>query len=211
MTTKGYIVTGTDTGMGKTVFASMLTLALKGTYWKPLQSGTKDGTDSQTARKLTGLSDEHFAAEAYVLSQPLSPHRAAELDNISIAIQKLKPPVSGSPLIIEGAGGLMVPITRDVLFIDLFKQWAMPVILCARTALGTINHTLLSVEALKKRSIPIHGVAFIGDDNPDNISTIAAFSGAKILGRLPSLERVEKSMLEKAFAENFERTDFIHA
>jgi dethiobiotin synthetase len=211
MTTRGYIITGTDTGIGKTVFASMLTLALKGIYWKPIQSGTKDGTDLQTTKKLTGLSDEHFTAEAYVLSQPLSPHRAAELDKVSIDVERLKLPSVSLPLIIEGAGGLMVPVTRDALFIDLFKQWRLPVILCARTALGTINHTLLSVEALKKRNILIHGIAFVGDDNPDNISTIAAFSGVKVLGRLPSLERIDKSTLEKAFAENFKRTDFAHA
>jgi dethiobiotin synthetase len=210
MMTGGYIITGTDTGIGKTVFASMLTLALTGIYWKPLQSGTKDGTDSQIARKLTGLPDDHFASEAYILTQPLSPHRAAELDGVTIDIEKLKPPASPFPLIIEGAGGLMVPLTWDVLSIDVFKRWGLPVILCARTTLGTINHTLLSIEALKNRAIPVHGIAFVGPENPDTMRTIAEFSGVKILGRLPPLEAVEKSTLEKAFAENFRKTDFTH-
>ncbi|MFH1157776.1 MAG: dethiobiotin synthase [Pseudomonadota bacterium] len=204
--TKGCIITGTDTGVGKTVFAAMLTLALKGVYWKPVQAGTEGATDTQTVRKLTGLPDNRFLPESYILTQPLSPHRAAELDGRKI--EELKLPKAVSPLIIEGAGGLMVPLSRETLFIDIFKKWNLPVILCARTVLGTINHTLLSIEAMKKRAMPILGIAFIGSDNPDNIRTITEFSGVRNLGRLPLLEALGKKSLEEAFDENFRKEDF---
>ncbi len=210
MMPQGYIITGTGTDVGKTVFAAMLTLALGYTYWKPTQSGTEGGTDTETVKRLTGLPAAHFLPEKYVLTQPLSPHRAAEIDGVEIDVAGLTPPASSLPLLIEGAGGLLVPLTRDTLFIDVFKRWQMPVILCAHTGLGTINHTLLSVEALKARGLPLHGIAFIGADNPDNIGIIREFSGAKVLGRLPHLDALNRQTLEKAFAENFRKEDFSH-
>ncbi len=206
--TQGYIITGTDTGIGKTVFAAMLTLALKATYWKPIQSGTEGGTDTQTVKILTGLSEAHFLQEKYLLNNPLSPHRAAELDNVAIDTTTLKILPTAQHLIIEGAGGLMVPVTRDTLYIDIFKQWQLPVILCARTGLGTINHTLLSIEALQRRDIPLHGLVFIGAENPDNMRTICDFSGAKNLGHLPLLEKLDAENLCTAFAQRFKWEDF---
>ncbi len=205
---KPFIVSGTDTGIGKTAAAALLTLGLGAHYWKPIQSGTEDGTDTATVKGLTGLPDSRFLPEAYVLTEPLSPHRSAELDGVEISLDRLAlPPVDG-PLIVEGAGGLMVPVTRQLLQIDLFKHWAAPVILCARTGLGTINHTLLSVEALRARGMDLHGLLFIGDDNPDNIRTIAEFSGARILGRLPWLEPLHAQSLKAVFAETFSVEDF---
>ncbi|MGZ3298033.1 MAG: dethiobiotin synthase, partial [Asticcacaulis sp.] len=202
------IVSGTDTGIGKTAASAMLTLGLKTRYWKPIQSGTEEGTDTATVKALTGLPDDRFLPEAYVLSAPLSPHRSAELDGVEIDLAKLTPPSVEGPLIIEGAGGLMVPVTRRLLQIDLFKLWGAPVILCARTGLGTINHTLLSVEALRARAIPLLGIMFIGDDNPDNIRTIADLSGARVLGRLPWLDRVDADALSAVYAETFSLEDF---
>ena len=111
----------------------------------------------------------------------------------------LVPPDVPGPLVIEGAGGLMVPLTREVLFIDVFARWRLPVVLCARTSLGTINHTLLSVEALRARAIPIAGLAFIGEDHPDNIALIAAHTGVRVLGRLPRLAPLDASSLAAAF------------
>ena len=209
------IITGTDTDIGKTVFSAMLLLALNkqasdpACYWKPVQSGVEGGVDTKTVQKLTALPAEQFLPETYVLSEPLSPHRAAELDNVEIDIDSIEIPETRGPLLIEGAGGLNVPLTRSTLFIDVFAMWGLPGILCARTALGTLNHTLLSVEALKRRKIPIHGIAFIGEDNPDNIRTIADFSEAKILGRLPLLDTLNSDTLNKAFEDNFDIGDFI--
>ncbi len=207
--TRTFIVSGTDTGIGKTAAAAMLTLGLKAHYWKPIQSGTADGTDTDTVKALTGMPSDRFLPEAYVLTQPLSPHRSAELDDVEIDTGRLSLPQVNRPLIVEGAGGLMVPITRGLLQIDLFKRWNAPVILCARTGLGTINHTLLSVEALRARNIPLHGLLFIGDDNPDNIRTITEMSGARLLGRLPWFERLNADTLKTAFADHFRLEDFV--
>lgn len=207
------IITGTDTDIGKTVFSATLMLALQNAgetpaYWKPVQSGVEGGVDTKAVQKLTRLPTEQFLPEKYVLSEPLSPHRAAEIDDVEIDIDTLEIPDYSGPLIIEGAGGLHVPLTRTTLLIDVFSMWNLPVILCARTGLGTINHTLLSVESLKKRKIPILGIAFIGDDNPDNMRTIGDFTGVPILGRLPKLERVNNETLLEAFETHFNLDDF---
>ena len=205
---KAYIVTGTDTGIGKTTVAAMLVLALDAVYWKPIQSGTEEGTDRQRVQALTQLPDDRLLPERYVLSQPLSPHRAAELDGIEIKAEALALPAFDRTLVIEGAGGLMVPVTRNKLQIDVFADWSLPIILCARTALGTINHTLLSIEALRSRHMRLHGLIFVGDDNPDNMRTIADFSGARILGLVPRLDRIGRAALLDVFARGFRREDF---
>ena len=205
---KAYIVTGTDTGIGKTTVAAMLVLALDAVYWKPIQSGTEEGTDRQRVQALTQLPDDRLLPERYVLSQPLSPHRAAELDGIEIKAEALVLPAFDRTLVIEGAGGLMVPVTRNKLQIDVFADWSLPIILCARTALGTINHTLLSIEALRGRHMRLHGLVFVGDDNPDNMRTIADFSGARILGHVPRLDRIGRAALLDVFARGFRREDF---
>ena len=206
-----FVVTGTDTGIGKTVFAAMLTLALDGIYWKPIQSGTKGGTDTETVKALTGLEPEHFRAESYVLSEPVSPHRASEIDGIMIDTSRLALPrdiPAGKTLVIEGAGGVLVPIRRDLLQADLFARWGAPVILCARTSLGTINHTLLSLEALKHRNVPVTGVAFIGDENTDSERTICEIARVPRLGRLPRLKTLDAKTLRAGFAANFDRHAF---
>ena len=197
------IITGTDTGIGKTVLSAMLALALGATYFKPVQSGIEDETDRDAIKRMTGLGDDRVLANAVTLTQPLSPHRSAELDGVSIDLDSLTPP-SIDPLIVEGAGGLMVPLNRETLFIDLFAAWNLPVVLCARTGLGTINHTLLSLEALRARDIPILGVAFVGDDNPDNIRSIAEMGDVKVLGRMPLLQRIDAETLNQVFTDNFE-------
>jgi len=205
---KAYIVTGTDTGIGKTTVAAMLVLALDAVYWKPIQSGTEEGTDRQRVQALTQLPDDRLLPERYVLSQPLSPHRAAELDGIEIKAEALVLPAFDRTLVIEGAGGLMVPVTRNKLQIDVFADWSLPIILCARTALGTINHTLLSIEALRGSHMRLHGLIFVGDDNPDNMRAIADFSGARILGHVPRLDRIGRAALLDVFARGFRREDF---
>lgn len=197
------IVTGTDTGIGKTVLAAAIAAATGAAYWKPIQSGMDDGRDADVARAL-GVGAVH--PEAYRLTRPLSPHRAAELDGVAIDPDALVPP--GGPLVIEGAGGVLVPVTRDLPFADLFARWALPVVLAARTTLGTINHSLLSIEALRARGVPILGVAFVGDANEDNEATIAAIGRVRRLGRLPWLDPLDAAALARAFAAGFDPEDF---
>jgi dethiobiotin synthetase len=205
------VVTGTDTGIGKTVVAAMLTLALDGVYWKPVQAGTREGTDAATVAAITGLGPERFISERYLLTEPLSPHRAAELEGVEIDVHGLVLPAEtpgGHPLIIEGAGGLMVPLTRRTLFVDVFQRWRAPVVLCARTALGTINHSLLSVEALRTRDIPIVGTVFIGNPQPDSERTISDFAQVNCLGCLPWLAELTPDALAAAFASHFDPEPF---
>ncbi len=205
------VVAGTDTGVGKTVFAAALTLALDGYYWKPVQAGVdSDGaTDTLRARMLTGLPADRFLKEAYAFKAPLSPHRAAALDGAAIEPRRLRPPEVQGPLVVELAGGLLVPLSDDLLQADIVARWAAPVVLCARTSLGTINHTLLSVEALVKRGIPLLGIAFIGEPQPETEAAIARFSGARRLGILPWLAKPGARELRDAFAAGFRRADFI--
>ena len=207
---KTLIVTGSDTGVGKTVVCAMLTLALEAIYWKPIQSGTAGSTDTQRVQAMTGLPSSHFLPERYVLREPLSPHRAAELDGITIEAESLDLPQTNAKrwLIVEGAGGVLVPINRQTLQIALFSRWQAPVIIVARTALGTINHTLLSLEALKRRAIEVMGIIFVGDAMPDTEHTIAEFGGVKNLGRLPILPALNPDSLREAFDEHFDRRDF---
>lgn len=206
------IITGTDTGIGKTVVSAMLTLALGASYWKPIQSGIEGGVDTRAVQKMTGLPAERFLPESYVLSEPLSPHRSAEIDKVQIDVDGLAIPKTDGPLIIEGAGGLMVPLSRENLLINLFKRWnektRVPVVLVAQTGLGTINHTLLSLEALWARNIPVHGIVFVGDKNEDNMRTIAEFSDVKVLGRLPILDSLDMKTLTTAFDDHFDIEDF---
>ncbi len=203
-----FVVSGTDTDVGKTVFAAALTLALSGIYWKPVQCGLEGETDLEAVRRLTALPADHFLPELYRFKAPLSPHRAAELEGISIDPRRLTLPQTERALVIEGAGGLLVPLTRELLYIDVFERWRAPVIVCARTTLGTINHTLMSLEALQRRSVPIAGVAFIGEENADNERTIVDFGKVRRLGRLPRLERLDTHALKQAFERNFDAADF---
>ncbi len=198
-----FVVTGTDTGIGKTVFAAALTDALGAHYWKPVQSGLDDGADADAVAQLAGLAPDRILPESYRLTQPLSPHRAAELDGLVIDPARLTLPPH-RPLVVEGAGGALVPITRSTTYADIFAWWNLPVIIVARTALGTINHSLLTIEALRKRGVTVHGVAFVGDAMPDNEDTIATMGNVHRLGRLPLLPTLDRAHLAAAFAAGFD-------
>ncbi|WP_455272777.1 dethiobiotin synthase [Rhizobium herbae] len=198
-----FVVTGTDTGIGKTIFSAALTAALGGSYWKPVQSGLDEETDSQIVHRLGRLPPNRILPEAYRLRTPASPHLAARLDHVEIEPEQLKPPETDGPLVIEGAGGLLVPLTETEVFADVFARWQIPVILCVRTGLGTINHTLLSLEALRQRAIPVFGVAFIGDEQVETQRIIAAMGQVLVLGRLPRLDPLTPDVLLEAFRENF--------
>lgn len=203
-----FVVAGTDTDVGKTVFAATLAAALDGIYWKPIQSGLEGETDAEVVRRLSGLPPDRILPEVYAFRTPVSPHLAAERDDITIEPQRLKIPDHDRPLVIEPAGGLMVPLTRSYLQIDLIARWKVPVILCARTALGTINHSLLSLSALSARNIPVHGIAFIGDTNEDSERIIPSLSNVRRLGRLPIVDPLTPHALAAAFAGNFRIEDF---
>jgi dethiobiotin synthetase len=201
---KSFVVTGTDTDVGKTVFAAGLCGFIGARYWKPVQAGAP--ADSDTVAELGGA---EIVPEVWRLSMPASPHWAAAQDGVTIDPDALNPPPAGdAPLVIEGAGGLMVPLTQDVLFIDVFARWKLPLILCARTSLGTINHTLLSVEAIRARDIPLLGIAFIGDHNESSERVIIEKSGVKRLGRLPEVAPLTEGRLAGVFAKTFAREDF---
>ncbi|MBB5049100.1 dethiobiotin synthetase [Rhodopseudomonas rhenobacensis] len=202
------VVTGTDTEIGKTVFSAGLAGFLGASYWKPVQAGLDGDTDSSRVAALSGLSADRILPERFRLNTPASPHLAARLDGVRIDVEALElPPVDG-PLVIEGAGGLMVPLNPETLYIDVFARWNLPVVLCARTALGTINHALLSIEALRRRDIPICGVAFIGDEVRDSEDIICAIGKVRRLGRLPRLDPLDRASLKAAFATSFNREDF---
>jgi dethiobiotin synthetase len=207
--TQPIVVTGTDTGIGKTVFAAALTGALDGYYWKPVQSGLAEETDSETVRRLSGLAADRILPERYRLRTPASPHLAARLDGVEIDAERLALPSTPRPLVVEGAGGLLVPLTREVTYIDVFARWRAPLVLCARTTLGTINHTLLSVEAIRARNIPLLGIAFIGNENTESEDVIVALGRTRRLGRLPPLAPLTAESLKAAFAAHFDVNDFV--
>ena len=218
------VVAGTDTGVGKTVFAAALAGILDGFYWKPIQAGLDGETDSDTARRLSGLAPERILPEAYKLRMPASPHIAARMDDVEIDVERLAhispfltrmeiangglpmPEGVGAkpPLVIETAGGLMVPLNSHTLQIDLLKRWGFPVILVARTSLGTINHSLLSIEALRSREVAIHGIAFTGESEPEVEMTIVEMGKVRRLGRLPHLDQLDSTSLHAAFAACFD-------
>ena len=194
------IVTGTDTDIGKTVFAAGLAAALGAYYWKPIQAGVDPQGDKERVAALSGLSPERILPEAYRLATPASPHLAARIDGVDISLDRLALPRVDGPLVVEGAGGVLVPLTDSVLMADLFADWALPAIIVARTTLGTINHTLLSIEALRARGIAIWGVAFVGEGNADSEQTICRIGKVRHLGRLPVLDPLEPATLARAFA-----------
>lgn len=201
------VVTGTDTDIGKTVFAAGLTAALGARYWKPVQAGLADGSDAASVVTL-GVPAGHVLPEAYRLTPPCSPHLAAEIDGVTIDPDRLALPQIDAPLVIEGAGGVMVPVTRELIFADLFARWGKPVVLVARTGLGTINHSLLSIEALRSRGVPILGIAFVGDAVEDSEVTIATLGKVRRLGRLPRLDPLNAATLAQAFSANFDLAAF---
>lgn len=202
------VVTGTDTDIGKTVFAAALAGALGAAYWKPVQAGLDDGSDAARVATLSGLPASHILPEAYRLVTPCSPHLAARIDGVTIDADTLAPPPHDGALVIEGAGGALVPVTDTTLYADIFARWGYPVVLVARTALGTINHSLLSIEALRARGVPILGIAFIGEPVEDSEATIARIGGVRRLGRLPILPTLDRARLAAAFAAHFSIEDF---
>jgi dethiobiotin synthetase len=196
-----FFVTGTDTDVGKTIVSALLTIALDGYYWKPIQSGRDDGglTDRDRVGQLTGLRPERLLPERYCLGQPLSPHLAARLDGVEIELTDFALPVGlDRPLIVEGAGGLLVPINDRHLMIDLIDHLGLPVVLVARSGLGTINHTLLSIGALRRSGIPILGVILNGPLNGDNRRAIEFYGQVSVIAEVGPIEDLSPQGLRRA-------------
>jgi len=198
------VVTGTDTGIGKTVLAAALTGALGARYWKPVQAGLEGESDSEAVARLSGLGAGSIIPEAYRLNTPCSPHQAAAIDGLTIDPAHLSLPEGTGPLVVEGAGGVLVPLAEDLLYADLFARWGLPVVLAARTELGTINHSLLSIEALRARHVPIAGIAFIGEGNAESERIICAIGKVRRLGRLPHLDPLNAGTLAATFKAQFD-------
>ncbi|KXV39585.1 dethiobiotin synthetase [Gluconobacter japonicus] len=195
---RGVFVTGTDTEIGKTLASAILTKAWNATYWKPLQTGLADEAgDTPTVRTLAELTADRIIAPAYGLQAPLAPLAAANLEGVTINPGRLVLPAVQSPLVVEGAGGLMVPIREDMLMIDLIQQMDLPVVLVARSGLGTINHTLLSLEALRRRGIPVLGVVLSGPENSGNARDIERFGNVRILFSVPRLEEINETSVSE--------------
>ncbi|GAB3779041.1 dethiobiotin synthase [Spirosoma horti] len=191
------IVAGIGTEIGKTVASAVLVEALQADYWKPIQSGGLDDSDTDTVRRLISNSTSYFYPEAYRLTQPLSPHAAAEIDGITIELDTLTPPKTQNRLIIELAGGLMVPLNNHDLTIDLVQKLGFPVVLVSRNYLGSINHTLLSVDACRSRNIPLLGILFNGPTVPTSETFILNYTDLPCLGRIGQEETITKEVIKK--------------
>ncbi|MGV1014895.1 MAG: dethiobiotin synthase [Methyloceanibacter sp.] len=191
----GFFVTGTDTDVGKTLVAAWLLTHLDACYWKPVQAGAEPETDSVTVRRLAEVEADRILPEAYLLPEPIAPHEAARRAGIVIEPDKLAVPPCEKMLIVEGAGGLMVPLTEDACVIDLAEDLELPVILVARSTLGTINHTLLSLEAIRRRGLPLAGVVINGPETPHNRAAIQRYGQVEVIAEIPWLDQVTRSVL----------------
>lgn len=191
------IVAGIGTEIGKTVASAVLVEALKADYWKPIQSGSLTDSDTETVRRLVSNPVSRFHPEAYRLTQPLSPHAAAKLDGVRIELNDIKTPQTDNTLIIELAGGLMVPLNEHDLTIDWVAQSGLPVVLISRNYLGSINHTLLSVEACRNRRIPIMGVIFNGSAVPATETFVLNYTGLPCIGRIGQEETITQGTIKK--------------
>jgi len=207
---KGFFVTGTDTGVGKTVLSALLVAALDGIYWKPVQTGAIEGTDRDSVRLWAGCPEERLLQERYKFDPPVSPHLAAREAGVHIPLQAFDLPVAvaGHPLIVEGAGGAMVPLNENDLMLDLMRRLGLAVVIAARTTLGTINHSLLTIAALRSARLSVHGVVMIGEENIENRRAIEHYGKVRIIGHIPVLRQISRAALLEVFAKTFDRQAF---
>ena len=202
------VVCGTDTDVGKTVVSAWLVQGLQASYWKPVQSGLDGGGDRERVRQLLDLPPERMLPEAYAFREPVSPHWAAELDSTVLDPTELQIPNHQGALVVETAGGLMVPLTRTWLQIDQLAQWQLPIVLVARSGLGTLNHTLLSLEALKARQLTVLGLILNGPLHADNPRTLEQFGDVPVLAQLPPQQSLSATVLEQLWHEQDLTTKF---
>lgn len=202
-----FFVTGTDTGVGKTLVSALLCAGLDAKYWKPIQTGAREGTDRQTVMRLAGLSRDRTLPEVYRFAPPVSPHLASKRADVQIDLRKITVPESADSeaLIVEGAGGALVPINDRQFMTDLMKHLGIPVILVSRTSLGTINHTLLSLAALRAARIEVRGVVMSGKKNDENRKAIEKYGQTPVIGFVPPLRRIDPVTLKRTFRRYFDR------
>ncbi|MBT8341512.1 MAG: dethiobiotin synthase [Desulfatitalea sp.] len=198
-------ITGTGTGIGKTMMAAILMAGTRGLYWKPIQSGLDEMTDTEWIRDATGLPQHHFWPETYRLTQPLSPHAAARIDGIAIdlAAMTLPDPAPSGHLIVEGAGGIMVPLNDTAFMLDLIARLNLPTLVVASSQLGTINHTLLTLDQLKRHGIEITGVVLNGPQHDSNRHAIEYYGKTKVVAQIEPLAQVDVAALSRIFDANF--------
>jgi len=192
---QGFFVTGTDTDVGKTLVSAWLLTHLDAFYWKPVQAGTEPETDSATVRRLAEVPEDRILPEAYVLPDAMAPHEAARRAGVQLDMARLGAPDCDGLLVVEGAGGLLVPLTDDASMIDLAADLDLPIILVARSTLGTINHTLLSLEAIRRRGLPLAGVVITGPETPHNRAAIERYGKIEIIAEIPWIDAVSRATL----------------
>jgi dethiobiotin synthase len=200
-----FFVTGTDTGIGKTVLCSLLCAALDASYWKPVQTGSSEGTDRDTVSRLAQLAEHQSFPESYCFEPPVSPHLAAAWAGNRISLDSIRMPEPGHArgLIVEGAGGVMVPINENQLMTDLMRHLGLPVLLASRSTLGTINHTLLSLSWLRQSGLTVAGVVMIGPENADNRCAIEKYGNVPVVGAIPHLETLSRNALLEVYRTQF--------
>ncbi|MFK8302463.1 dethiobiotin synthase [Capnocytophaga stomatis] len=189
-----YFITGISTDVGKTIVSAIITEALQADYWKPIQAGDLENSDTHKVKRLISNNKTVFHSSSYALNTPASPHLSAELDGISIDVKKIKRPDVDNQLVIEGAGGLLVPLNQTDTIADLILP-SDKIIIVSRHYLGSINHTLLTYEALKQRNLPIYGIIFSGKKNESSESIILKKTGAKFLGRIDEEPYFDKNVI----------------
>jgi len=192
----GFFVTGTDTDVGKTLVSAWLLTHLDGSYWKPVQAGTEPTTDSATVQRLAEVPVGRILPEAYLLPDAMAPHEAARRAGVTLDMKKLELPPCDGPVIVEGAGGVMVPITGDAYMIDLAAALDLSIVLVARSTLGTINHTLLSIEAIRRRGLPLAGVVITGPEMPHNRAAIERYGQIEVIAEIPWLDTINRDVLK---------------
>ena len=203
---KQFIIAGIGTEIGKTIASAVLVEALQADYWKPIQSGALDDSDTQTVRRLVSNPRSQFHPEAYRLTQPLSPHAAADIDGVQILLENITLPQTSNALVVELAGGLMVPLNSHDLNIDLVQRLGLPVVLVSRNYLGSINHTLLSVEVCRIRAISLLGILFNGPTVPASENFILNYTNLPCLGRIGQENQLTNDVIRhyaSQFANSF--------
>lgn len=204
---KPLFITGIGTDVGKTVISAIFVEAIKADYWKPIQSGDLDNSDTMKVQRLVSNQQTVFHHEAYRLTQPFSPHKSADLDGIEINFENIVLPHTGNQLIIEGAGGLMVPLNNHQFVIDLIKQLDAEVILVSRNYLGSINHTIMSIALLRQYYIPLKAIVFNGDSDAYSEQAIHHYAGETVkihrIGQLAELSPAEVSRQAAGFNQRY--------
>ena len=199
---KKFFITGTDTSVGKTLFCSILMDKFLYDYWKPIQTGNKNDNDTIYIKKICKIPSNRFYKPAFSFRKSLSPHQAAKYENVSINLNNIKKPITNNPLIIEGIGGILVPLNNKNLIIDLIKKLKFPVIIVSRSTLGTINHTLMTIKILRQNKIKIYGVVLNGVMNKKNAQSIEHFGKVKVLAQIPFFKKISLKKIKNFTNQN---------